>query len=92
MFRDSPWHISSFLRSIDRYGQQIPAFNIKGVSVIRTSIGGVLTGIVLILTLVYFIVKLEALIDGSDPIINQNTISDYYSTTESDGLDLFAAN
>ena len=92
MFRDSPWHIGSFLRSIDRYGQQIPAFNIKGVSVIRSPIGGVLTGIVLILTLVYFIVKVEALIDGSDPIINQNTIFDHYSTTELGGLDLFAAN
>ena len=59
---------------------------------IRSPIGGVLTGIVLILTLVYFIVKVEALIDGSDPIINQNTIFDHYSTTELGGLDLFAAN
>ena len=56
VFGDSPWHISSFLRSIDRFGQNVPAFNIKGASVIRTTIGGVLTGIVIILTLVYFIV------------------------------------
>ena len=93
MFGDSPWHITSFLRSIDRFGQNIPAFNINGASVIRTTIGGILTGIVITLTLIYFIVKLEALIDGSDPIINQNTISDYYGSAESsNGLDLFAAN
>ena len=70
MFSDSPWHISSFLRSIDRYGQNIPAFNIKGVSVIKTSIGGIMTGIVSISTLIYFLAKLEVLIDRSDPIIN----------------------
>ena len=70
VFGDSPWHISNFFRSIDRYGQNVPAFNIKGASVIRTSIGGILTGIVITLTLVYFIVKLQALIDRSDPIIN----------------------
>ena len=92
MFSDSPWHISSFLRSIDRYGQNIPAFNIKGVSVIKTSIGGIMTGIVFISTLIYFFAKLEVLIDRSDPIINQNTISDYYSTTESGGLEMFASN
>lgn len=82
MFGDSPWHISTFLRSIDRFGQNIPAFNIKGVDVIRTSVGGMLTGIVVILTLAYFIVKLQALVAGSDPIINQNIIFDYYSTKQ----------
>ena len=70
MFRDSPWHISSFLRSIDRYGQSIPTFNIKGVSEIRTSVGGIVSGFTMILTLFYFSVKLQILVAGSDPVIN----------------------
>ena len=57
-FADSPWHITSFLRSIDRFGQSIPTFNIKGENEVKTTIGGVLTAIVMILTLSYFITNL----------------------------------
>ena len=42
-------------------------------------------------TLGYFIVKMEALIKGSDPIINTNTIKEYYDA-DSEGLNLAANN
>ena len=42
-------------------------------------------------TLGYFIIKLEALIQGSDPIINTNNINDYYDV-DSEGINLKANN
>ena len=38
-------------------------------------------------TLGYFIVKMEALVQRSDPIINTNTVKDYYDSN-SEGLNL----
>ena len=46
---------------------------------------------IMTVTLGYFIVKIEALIKGSDPIINTNTIKEYYDAN-SEGLNLAANN
>ena len=42
---------------------------------------------IMTVTLGYFILKVEALIKGSDPIINTNTIKEYYDAN-SEGLNL----
>ena len=73
-FKESPWHISSFLRTIDRFGSPIPAFNIKGTEKVKTTAGGILTATIMVFTLSYFVVNVQRLAKGSDPIINQRTI------------------
>ena len=59
LFSESAWHINSFFRKVDRFGQPIPAFNVKGKDKVRTVIGGILTIAIITLTLGYFIAKLQ---------------------------------
>ena len=90
-FRESPWHISSFVREIDQFGSPIPAFNIKGSEKVKTTFGGILSATIVVLTLGYFVQNMQGLVKGDDPIINYVTISDYYDDDQS-GLNLFDAN
>ena len=69
-FDESPYHITNFLRSIDRFGHPVPTFNIKGTNKIKTAFGGVLTALIMTFALGYFIIKFEALFKGADPVIN----------------------
>ena len=90
MFSESPWHISSILRKIDRFGKPIPAFNMKGKDQIKTVIGGIMTTAIITLTLGYFVIKFQDLMAGTDQIVNYNVLHSYYSGKE--GLNLFDAN
>ena len=74
MFSDSPWHINSFFRKLDRFGQPIPAFNMKGKDKVNTSVGGVMTLTIITLTLGYFVIKFQEILEGSDKTVNYNTI------------------
>ena len=69
-FDESPYHITNFLRSIDRFGHPVPTFNIKGTYKIKTAFGGFLTALIMTFALGYFTIKLEALFKGADPVIN----------------------
>ena len=44
----------NLLRRIDRYGIDIPAFNIKGKEQVKTVFGGVMTLAIVIFTIGYF--------------------------------------
>ena len=66
MFSESPWHIMSFLRKLDRFGLPIPAFNVRGASEVKTAFGGVLTIAIIIVTLGYFALKFQDLRTGKD--------------------------
>ena len=69
-FDESPYHIANFLRSIDRFGQPVPTFNIKGTNKVKTACGGVLSAVIMTFALAYFTIKFEALFKGADPVIN----------------------
>ena len=58
MFRESPWHINNFFSKIDRFGQPIPAFNVKGKDRVTTTFGGIVTALIMVLTLGYFVMRL----------------------------------
>ena len=77
-FRESPWHINSFFRNIDRFGQPIPAFNVNGKDKVTSTVGGVLTTAIITLTLGYFLRNLSKLADGSEPTISYNVVHNYY--------------
>ena len=71
---ESPFHLSNFLRKIDKFGQPIPTFNISGKNKIKTIIGGIMSATIVSITLSYFIGSLEGLMTGSTQIINYSVI------------------
>ena len=91
-FENSQWHVSSFLRSLDNFGQSIPAFNIKGDSSVNTLVGGFLTFAIMTLTLGYATAGMIDLINKEDPIVNENVVKDYYTVSNGKSLDLKQGN
>ena len=75
------------LRRIDRFGEPIPAFNIKGKDKVTTAVGGIMSLIVIFITLSYLTTKLNSIVEKKNPIINESKITDYYGTEE-DGVSL----
>ena len=75
------------LRRIDRFGEPIPAFNIKGKDKVTTAVGGIMSLIVIFITLSYLTTKLNSIVEKKNPIINESKIADYYGTVE-DGVSL----
>ena len=47
------WHIENYLRSNDNFAKDLPIFNINGKSTIGTVLGGVLTLLLMVLTVSY---------------------------------------
>ena len=74
IFKESPWYIMNTLRHLDRFGEPIPAFNIKGEDKVKTAFGGIVTLLVVFLTISYFINKLNAIVVKKNPIMNENII------------------
>ena len=58
------------------------------MSKVKTAIGGFLTAAILTFTLGYFVTNMQALIKGSDPIINESIVYDYYGVEDEGGLNL----
>ena len=79
VFAKSPWFIGNVFHSLDNFGEQIPAFNLKGKSRVTTIPGGLLSAMILTLTLAYATQKLYALFERSDPTINERIETDYYN-------------
>ena len=63
----SAWRIQSMFRRVDVYGQELPSFNLKGEAHINTMIGGIMTIIILVLTVIYASTKIVQLINKEDP-------------------------
>ena len=70
LFKDSAWKIENLLSRIDRFGEPIPAFNIKGKEKIQTAFGGLLTAAVVFFVLGYFFTKFNTIADKKNPIMN----------------------
>ena len=66
-------------RSLDNFGSSIPAFNLKGKDKVTTIAGGLLTSMILTLTLAYAVQNLFAVFERSDPTINENEIAKFYN-------------
>ena len=65
---------------MDKFGQVIPSFNLKGKTHINTYMGGLLTAMILTITLAYAIQTFGELIMGSDPQIYENFKAEYYGS------------
>ena len=62
----------------------------KGKDKVTTIFGGIVTAIIMLLTLGYFLLGFQELVAGDDPVINNNTVHNYYSAEK--GLNLYDSN
>ena len=85
-----------FLKKFDLFGAPIPTFNIKGSSDVKTSLGGVLSGIIIVTVNIFAMMKFKHLIDHKNPSIstyeNENSleVDDVFDTTHEDFALAFA--
>ena len=77
------WRIDRVLTGLDRFGQNIPAFNLNGETNVKTIAGGFFTLVIFLLTLSYAALKLVELLVGRNPTINDSNIDGFFdkSTT-----------
>ena len=75
------WKIKNVFKNLDNYGKEVPTFNLGGETRVSTVCGGIISVLVMILTLTYSIVKLTQLINKDNPNINQVAVPDYYAPT-----------
>ena len=84
------WDAQNYIRSLDSFAKDVPAFNIGGDSQVQTLVGGCLTLLIIILTFSYAASKMIDLSQKKDPFITQSVEQGYYTATN--GLNLNAAN
>ena len=80
--KKAKWKIGTFLKNIDQYGQEIPSFNLKGEARVNTLFGGIITILILSLTFIYAVLKGIALIERTNPTINDFPIPSYFEISE----------
>ena len=80
------WDAQNYIRSLDSFAKEIPAFNIHGQSQVQTLVGGCLTLLILIITFSYATGKMIDLAQKKDPFITQSLEQDFYNAQK--GLNL----
>ena len=76
------WHIKNYLADMDMYGKEVPGFNIKGQYHLGTAVGGVVTFLILTLSLIYAVIKVMHLANATNPVMSELTIPGYYSSLD----------
>ena len=84
-FSKSRWNVFNFFAQFDLFAKPIPAFNVRGKDQVKTPIGGILSTIIITLTLGFAIIKWNELVARSDPIVNRNEVTNHYNF-ESEGI------
>ena len=65
------WHIFNVFRGLDAFGQQVPGFNLKGQDFVNTVPGGMLTGIIILITLFFASYKMNMLLNKDNPVMSE---------------------
>lgn len=69
------------LERMDIFGQEIPAFNLKGSNRVHTMPGGLMTFAIMVVMLIYASIKMIQLINRTNPNIAQFLEKDVYDST-----------
>ena len=72
----------SLVKRVDRYGADLPSFNLKGKESVKTFSGGIMTVIILAITLLFAGIKMEQLVMRKNPDVTKNIIEDFHGTDE----------
>ena len=73
---------ASPLKALDMFAADLPTFNVSGQSKIQTYLGGLLSAMIIIVTLLFASVKMHQLVEHDNPSINSNIEKDYYSIND----------
>ena len=65
--------LPQFVKNWDMFGAHVPTFNIRGRSVVKTSFGACASILILVLTLLFALLKLQYLVEKKNPTISTNT-------------------
>lgn len=71
------WHIGHIFRRADNFGKEIPSFNLRGETNVRTVMGGVVTTLIIIIALVFATIKMFQFFTGHNPEITVFTSLGY---------------
>ena len=63
------WDAQNYIRSLDSFAKEVPAFNIKGQSQVQSLVGGCLTLLIIIVTFSYATSKMIDLAQKKDPFV-----------------------
>ena len=63
------WHISKVVKGFDNFAGDIPTFNLKGETKVKTMIGCISTLAIMILVLAYALMKVIHLVERRNPQI-----------------------
>ena len=88
--RRQAWDAKNYIRSLDSFAKEVPAFNIQGQSQVQTLVGGCITLLIMIITFSYATSKMIDLSQKKDPFITQSVEKDFYDPSK--GLNLNKAN
>lgn len=61
------WHIKNLVKGMDTFANEIPAFNLKGETKVKTLFGGLVTAGILLVVLTYALMKAIHLVDRRNP-------------------------
>ena len=79
--RTGRWHMNKVIKNVDSFGKELPAFNLRGESRVNTLVGGIVTIVIMVLTLSYAVIKAIHLTSKHNPQINENQIAYYFEAT-----------
>ena len=68
------WHVKNVIKDQDSFAKEVPSFTMDGQSKVNTTIGGLVTLAIFMLTLVYAIDTFIKISEGSDPTVTQSVI------------------
>ena len=73
------WHIGRVIRGMDSFSMEVPSFNIKGETRVNTLCGGIVSCLILLMTLAFAAHNAVELFDAKNPTINKVTTPSYFS-------------
>lgn len=65
--KDRAWDAQKVISSLDFYGKVVPTFNLNGESKVKTTVGGFMTLVIMIITFSYTISNFIDLTQKKDP-------------------------
>ena len=76
--RNRVWDAQNFIRSLDVFDKEVPAFNLRGEQQMKTIVGGCMTLLIFIITFSYAIQGMINLLQKKDPLITESLKESYY--------------
>ena len=65
--------LPQFVKNIDMFGAQVPTFNLRGREDVKTSAGALASMVIIVLTFLFGLLKLQYLVERKNPSIVANT-------------------